>query len=72
MVEFGMAPIDTILSATSVPAKMLDMDGEIGVLAPGAFADVIAVQGDPTRDVKALGNVSFVMHDGKVWKNAKP
>ncbi|HTK95570.1 MAG TPA: amidohydrolase family protein [Terriglobales bacterium] len=72
MVEFGMAPIDTILSATSVPAKMLDMDGEIGVLAPGAFADVIAVQGDPTRDVKVLGNVSFVMHDGKVWKNAKP
>jgi imidazolonepropionase-like amidohydrolase len=48
---------------------MLDMDGQIGVIAPGAYADVIAVQGDPLRDVHALENVQFVMKDGKVFKN---
>ena len=48
---------------------MLDMRGEIGVLAPGAYADVIAVSGDPLKDISALGHVSFVMHDGAVFKN---
>jgi imidazolonepropionase-like amidohydrolase len=48
---------------------MLDMAGEIGVVAPGAYADIVAVNGDPLRDVKALGEVSFVMKDGKVFKN---
>jgi imidazolonepropionase-like amidohydrolase len=68
MVEFGMSPADAIISATSKPAEMLDMEGQIGVLAPGAYADVIAVKGDPTKDVKALGNVLVVIHDGKMWK----
>jgi imidazolonepropionase-like amidohydrolase len=60
--------MDAIQSATSRAATMLDMDGKIGVLAPGAFADVIAVSGDPLRDIKALENVQFVMKDGKVFK----
>jgi imidazolonepropionase-like amidohydrolase len=68
MVELGMPPMDAIQSATSRAATMLDMDGKIGVLAPGAFADVIAVSGDPLRDIKALENVQFVMKDGKVFK----
>src|SRR5229473_99744 len=69
MVEFGMAPMAAIKSATSMPAEMLDMSGQIGVLAPGAFADVIAVAGDPLRDIKTLENVGFVMKDGKVFKH---
>jgi imidazolonepropionase-like amidohydrolase len=69
MVEFGMKPMDAIQSATSRAAIMLDMDGKIGVVAPGAFADIIAVGGDPLRDVKALENVQFVMKDGKVFKS---
>jgi imidazolonepropionase-like amidohydrolase len=69
MVEFGMKPMDAIQSATSRAALMLDMDGKIGVVAPGAFADIIAVGGDPLRDVKALENVQFVMKDGKVFKS---
>jgi imidazolonepropionase-like amidohydrolase len=69
MVEFGMSPMDTIKSATSRAAEMLDMKGEIGVLAQGAYADVIAVSGDPTQDIAALGRVSFVMHDGAIFKN---
>jgi imidazolonepropionase-like amidohydrolase len=69
MVEFGMSPIDAIKSATSRAALMLDMEGQIGVVAPGAYADIIAVDGDPLRDIKVLGTVPFVMKDGKVFKN---
>jgi imidazolonepropionase-like amidohydrolase len=67
MVEFGMPPMDAIQSATSRAAVMLDMEGKIGVIAPGAFADVIAVNGDPLRDIKVLENVDFVMKDGQVF-----
>jgi imidazolonepropionase-like amidohydrolase len=68
MVDLGMSPADTIVSATSRAAEMLDMTGQIGVIAPGAFADIIAVPGDPLKDIKQLGNVQFVMKDGKVFK----
>jgi imidazolonepropionase-like amidohydrolase len=69
MVEFGMRPMDAIRSATSRAAEMLEMNGKIGVLAPGAFADLIAVSGDPLRDVTELGRVQFVMKDGTVIRN---
>ena len=69
MVGFGMAPMDAIQAATSRPAEMLDMKGEIGVVAPGAFADIVAVNGDPLKDVGILEHVRFVMHDGAVFKN---
>ena len=66
MVEFGMAPMDAIQSATSRAAVMLDMEGKIGVIAAGAFADVVGVSGDPLRNIKLLENVDFVMKDGQV------
>ena len=69
MVKLGMSPMDSIKSATSRPAEMLDMEGKIGVLAPAAFADIVAVNGDPIRDVNILENVQFVMKDGKVFKS---
>lgn len=69
MVKFGMSPIEAIRSATVAAADMLDAKGEIGVVAPGAYADIIAVYGDPTRDIDALKNVSFVMKAGNVIKN---
>jgi len=69
MTEFGMSPMDTIKSATSRAAEMLDMAGQIGVIVAGAYADVIAVNGDPLRDVKVLGEVTFVMKDGGVFRN---
>ncbi len=72
MTQLGMQPMDAIQSATSRAAVMLDMEGKIGVVAPGAFADIIAVSGDPLHDIKALKNVQFVMKDGKVFKNEKP
>jgi len=58
-----------ILSATSVAAESLKMGDRIGAIAPGMGADIIAVEGDPLKDVTALRRVVFVMKDGKVYKN---
>ncbi len=69
MVEFGMLPMDAIQAATSRAAVMLDMDGKIGVVAPGAFADIIAVNGDPLHNIKTLESVQFVMKDGQVFRS---
>jgi imidazolonepropionase-like amidohydrolase len=69
MVAFGMSPMDTIRSATSRAAEMLDSQGLLGVIAPGAFADIIAVSGDPVKDIHELATVKFVMKDGTVYKN---
>jgi imidazolonepropionase-like amidohydrolase len=69
LVEFGMTPMAAIQSATTRAAELLGMSGEIGVVAPGAYADVVAVSGDPLADVKVLENVGFVMKDGKLYRN---
>jgi imidazolonepropionase-like amidohydrolase len=69
LVGLGMSPMDAIQSATSRAADMLDMKGEIGVIAPGAFADIVAVKGDPLKDMTELEHVHFVMHDGSIFKN---
>jgi imidazolonepropionase-like amidohydrolase len=69
MVSFGMTPMDAIQSATSRAAEMLDMKGELGVIAAGAYAEVIAVAGDPLKDIGELEHVRFVMHNGSVFKN---
>jgi imidazolonepropionase-like amidohydrolase len=69
MTKLGMTPADAIRSATSRAAEMLDMSGQIGVVAPGAYADVIAVEGDPLQNIEELGRVKFVMKDGGVFKN---
>jgi imidazolonepropionase-like amidohydrolase len=68
MVKFGMSPMDAIKSATSSAANLLEMKGDIGVIAPGAFADIIAVQGDPLANIDALKNAMFVMKDGNVFR----
>jgi imidazolonepropionase-like amidohydrolase len=68
MVAFGMTPMEAIRSATSRAAEMLDASGDIGAIAPGAYADIIATQSDPLRDIRALRDVSFVMKNGEVVK----
>ncbi len=67
--EFGMTPMQAIQSATSKAAEMLGMSRELGVLAPGAYADIVAVAGDPLKDVRLLERVGFVMKDGKVYRD---
>jgi imidazolonepropionase-like amidohydrolase len=69
MVAFGMTPMQAIQSATSKAADLLDRKGELGVIAPGAYADLVAVSGDPLVDVGVLSHVRFVMKDGRVFKN---
>ena len=70
MVDLGMSPLEAIRSATSRAAEMLDMSGQVGVVAPGVYADIVAVPVDPLKDIKELGDVQFVMKDGKVFKAA--
>ncbi len=67
MVDAGMTPMAAIQSATSGAAEMLGMSGQLGVIAPGAYADIVAVEGDPLKDVAALGRVAFVMKDGTIY-----
>ena len=69
MTDLGMSPVNAVLSATERAAALLDMQGKLGVVAPGAYADIIAVRADPLTNIKALENVSFVMKDGAVFKN---
>jgi imidazolonepropionase-like amidohydrolase len=69
LVQFGLTPMEAIQAATSRAAELLDEKGELGVLAGGAYADIVAVSGDPLKDVKELQSVRFVMKGGSVFKN---
>jgi len=69
-VEFGMTPMQAIQSATSRAAELLGKRGELGVLAPGAYADLIAVASDPLADISVLKSVQFVMKDGVMVKSS--
>ena len=64
MVEYGMTPIDAIRAATINAAEALGQSGQVGVIKPGAWADLIAVDGDPLADVGQLADVDFVMKGG--------
>jgi imidazolonepropionase-like amidohydrolase len=67
--EGGQKPMDAIISATSLAAESMGLGKEIGTLAPGMAADLVAVQGDPLMDITALRRVSFVMKAGKVFRS---
>jgi imidazolonepropionase-like amidohydrolase len=69
LVDRGMTPAQAIRAATVTSAELIAMDDELGRLAPGYLADVIAVPGDPTRDIKVTQDVRFVMKDGQVFRN---
>jgi imidazolonepropionase-like amidohydrolase len=68
MVKYGMSPLAVLQADLLNGAKLLGWEGQIGALEPGYLADVIAVPGDPSQDVGALENVSFVMKDGVIYK----
>ena len=67
--EGGQAAKEAIISATSLAAEAMGMNKELGTIAPGFAADVIATEGDPSRDITALKRVVFVMKAGKVYRN---
>jgi imidazolonepropionase-like amidohydrolase len=68
MVSWGMPIVDALRSATSVDARVLHMEDKIGQVKTGLFADLIAVEGDPMRDISALRRVRLVMKNGAVYK----
>jgi imidazolonepropionase-like amidohydrolase len=70
MVKYGMTPMQAIQAATSNAADLLGHATEVGSIKPGKYADLIAVSGDPLKDISLLERVEFVMKDGKVYKSA--
>ncbi|MEM9981560.1 MAG: amidohydrolase family protein [Bacteroidota bacterium] len=68
MVEAGMKPMDAIVSATKTNAFILEKSDQFGQLKAGLFADIVAVKGDPLKDISVLKKVSFVMKEGVVYK----
>jgi len=70
MVEAGMPPLEAIRAATLYGATVLGMESQLGTLEAGKLADIVAVPGDPVRDINAMQAVSFVMKDGRVYKQA--
>ena len=69
MVDFGMSPIEALRSATSINARVLHLESRVGHVRPGLLADLVAVQGDPSRDISATRRVQFVMKSGMIFLN---
>ena len=72
MVRLGFTPIEAIRSATTVAADLLALTGQIGAVEKGAFADLVAVRGDPLQDVSVLDRIDFVMKGGAVVRSPSP
>ena len=65
-----MTPMQAIRAATVVAAELIEADDELGRLAPGYLADIIAVPGDPSQDIGTTLDVSFVMKGGQIYKTS--
>ena len=71
MVKYGMTPAQAIRSATTSGAELLNMQNDIGSIAAGKYADLVAVKGDPLTDISLLQKIDFVMKGGEVYKSPK-
>jgi imidazolonepropionase-like amidohydrolase len=69
LVKAGLTPAEAVRAATFDAARLLALDGQVGAVKPGMLADLIAVAGDPLRDIGVLEHVGFVMKEGHIVKN---
>ena len=70
MVKYGMTPMQAIRSATTTSAEMLGMQNDLGGIAPGKYADIVALKGDPLSDINLLQKIDFVMKGGEIFKSS--
>src|SRR5690348_12763455 len=68
MVRYGMTPMQAIRSATVMAAELLQAEADLGAIEPGKYADIVAVDGDPLKDISELEKVKFVMKGGRVYR----
>jgi imidazolonepropionase-like amidohydrolase len=68
MVDYGMTPARVLIAATSGNARIFHLEERLGSIRPGLLADLVAVEGDPTRDISAVRRVRFVMKGGVVYR----
>jgi imidazolonepropionase-like amidohydrolase len=71
MINYGMTPMQAIRTATTNAAELLGMQHEVGSITPGKFGDLVAVKGDPLRDITVLQTVDFVMKGGVIIKSPR-
>lgn len=71
MVEYGMQPIDVLRSATSINARLLHLDRRLGTVRPGLLADLVVVDGDPSREIRSLRSIRMVMKGGSVVRTER-
>jgi imidazolonepropionase-like amidohydrolase len=69
MVKYGMTPAQALRAATTSAAELLDMQNDVGSVAPGKYADIVAVKGDPLADISLLQKIDFVMKGGEIYKS---
>jgi imidazolonepropionase-like amidohydrolase len=72
LVKAGFTPAEALRAATVDAARLLGLEGKVGEIKPGAFADIVAVAGDPTKEIGAVERVVFVMKGGRVFKGERP
>jgi imidazolonepropionase-like amidohydrolase len=68
LVDYGLSPLQALRAATSVNARVLHLEDRIGAVRPGLLADLIAVEGDPLRDITSLRRIRLVMKQGTIHR----
>ena len=69
LVKAGLTPAEALRAATTEAARLLGLEGKVGEIKPGEYADIVAVEGDPLKDIGAVERVRFVMKGGQAFRD---